>query len=36
MLRKIRDDLEQRIGRWLDSIPAEDAARGHRLAGRVV
>jgi ArsR family transcriptional regulator len=31
MLREIRDDLEQRIGRWLDSIP-EDVARGHQLA----
>ena len=35
MLREIRDDLEQRIRRWLDSIPAEDAARGHRLARRI-
>jgi hypothetical protein len=31
MLREIRDDLEQRIGRWLDAIP-EDGARGHQLA----
>jgi hypothetical protein len=31
MLREIRDNLEQRIGRWLDSIP-EDVARGHQLA----
>jgi len=31
MLREIRDDLEERIRRWLDSMPAEDAARGHRL-----
>ena len=31
MLREIRDDLEERIRQWLDSMPAEDAARGHRL-----
>ena len=31
MLRKIRDDLEERIRRWLDAMPAEDAARSHRL-----
>jgi ArsR family transcriptional regulator len=35
MLREIRDDLEQRIRRWLDSMPAEDAARGHRLVRRI-
>jgi protein-tyrosine-phosphatase len=35
MLREIRDDLEQRIRRWLDSVPAEDAARGERLARRI-
>ena len=35
MLREIRDDLEQRISRWLDSVPAEDAARGDRLARRI-
>lgn len=35
-LREIRDDLEQRIRRWLDSMPAEDAAaHGHRLARRI-
>ena len=34
MLREIRDDLEQRIRRWLDSMP-EDAAPGHRLARRI-
>jgi ArsR family transcriptional regulator len=31
MLREIRDDLEERVRQWLDSMPAEDAARGHRL-----
>jgi hypothetical protein len=31
MLREIRDDLEERIRQWLDSMPAADAARGHRL-----
>jgi hypothetical protein len=35
MLREIRDDLELRISRWLDSMPAEDAAPGHRLARRI-
>jgi protein-tyrosine-phosphatase len=35
MLREIRDDLEQRIRRWLDSVPAEDAAHGDRLARRI-
>jgi hypothetical protein len=35
LLRHIRDDLEQRIRRWLDSMPAEDAARGHRMARRI-
>ena len=35
MLREIRDDLEERIRQWLDSMPAEDAARGHRLARRI-
>jgi arsenate reductase len=35
MLREIRDDLEQRIRRWLDSMPVEDAARGHRSASRI-
>ena len=35
MLREIRDDLEQRIRRWLDSMSAEDAAWGHRLARRI-
>jgi len=35
MLREIRDDLEQRISRWLDSVPAEDAPRGDRLARRI-
>jgi hypothetical protein len=34
MLREIRDDLEQRIRRWLDSMP-EDAAPAHRLARRI-
>ena len=35
MLREIRDDLEERIRQWLDSMPAENAARGHRLARRI-
>jgi len=35
MLREIRDDLEQRIRRWLDSMPAEDTVRVHRLARRI-
>jgi hypothetical protein len=35
MLREIRDDLELRIRRWLDSMPAEGAAPGHRFARRI-
>jgi len=35
MLREIRDDLEVRIRQWLGSMPAEDAAPGHRLARRI-
>jgi len=35
MLREIRDDLEERIRQWLDSMPAENAARGHRLARKI-